>query len=883
MAGDSVLSFTILGKDRVSPTLLKVAKQLDKLQGQLDRFGTVSAKTMAVTSAASLASAAAIGGALGGLPVLFAAVGAAALSSNAEVRQAYSQLGDTIQAETTAAAGALVPYLTQAASDIGASFMRMQGQLAQAFAASGPHLLTLTKGVTDFAENALPGMVVATRSAGPAVKGLADLMSSAGSGTSDFLTALSSGSTAAGTVLTSLGRIVEFTLGRLGGLLAQLAGTAAATMPQVERFVINLVNAVTRLASGALPVLGGGLSIALTVLNGLLVVIEPIANEIGALTGVVLAAGLAWRTWSAISGMLINVGSAVTTYAGGLNAAMPTTAKFATRAGALLAALGGPFGAALGIAVVGLGLLASSQESAAERTQRHTSFARNLTTALRDSSGAMNQSVRATVAADQSVQDAITSAKAFGIASDQVVDAVLGQGTALADLRGHLQEVIRANTSYVENAKTGLSRPVHNERAQEAQKLLGDLDALNKKTGEAATGQRDYAKAIQSSGRSMLDSTAAGSGLSKAIKVLKDTASDADTKARALKDALDALTGGGLNLEQSQAKVNSHLLQLQDLFGRNIDKAEGFGRALLNADGSVNTMTKNGQSLFSTLTGLRDSTAEAAQKTYELAIQQGQSVPQAMEKARGVVQTSRDSFVNMATQMGLTRDQAQQLADRMHLIPGLVETLIRAPGLTPTQLELLVLKSRFDAVPNSKSITVTSLTREAQAELERVGFIVTRLPNGQVRVDAKTEGAKAELNEITKPRTVNVNVRVVGNSSIRIGGPNPMGALGGIVEPMAEGGIRALTPMSGSIARMVPPNSWRVVGDRLTGTEAFIPLDGSARSMAILAEANRRMGFGVGLGGGGQEVHYHLTIVQAGNSTVDLQAQFARMEQLAGI
>jgi hypothetical protein len=44
------------------------------------------------------------------------------------------------------------------------------------------------------------------------------------------------------------------------------------------------------------------------------------------------------------------------------------------------------------------------------------------------------------------------------------------------------------------------------------------------------------------------------------------------------------------------------------------------------------------------------------------------------------------------------------------------------------------------------------------------------------------------------------------------------------------------------IAEMVPASSWRVVGDRSDVPEAYIPLDGSPRSMAILAETMRRMG-----------------------------------------
>src|SRR5690606_8147017 len=44
-----------------------------------------------------------------------------------------------------------------------------------------------------------------------------------------------------------------------------------------------------------------------------------------------------------------------------------------------------------------------------------------------------------------------------------------------------------------------------------------------------------------------------------------------------------------------------------------------------------------------------------------------------------------------------------------------------------------------------------------------------------------------------------------------------------------------------SLATMVPANTFRVVGDRGDVPEAYIPMDGSPRSLALLAETVRRM------------------------------------------
>ncbi|MFI0465338.1 hypothetical protein ACH347_14775 [Saccharopolyspora sp. 5N102] len=73
--------------------------------------------------------------------------------------------------------------------------------------------------------------------------------------------------------------------------------------------------------------------------------------------------------------------------------------------------------------------------------------------------------------------------------------------------------------------------------------------------------------------------------------------------------------------------------------------------------------------------------------------------------------------------------------------------------------------------------------------------------------------------------------------------PLPLGNdAGRLVQPFATGAIAGLKPMR-PVAQVVPPQTWRVIGDRMHGDEAFIPVNDSARSQAILAETARRMGF----------------------------------------
>lgn len=122
---------------------------------------------------------------------------------------------------------------------------------------------------------------------------------------------------------------------------------------------------------------------------------------------------------------------------------------------------------------------------------------------------------------------------------------------------------------------------------------------------------------------------------------------------------------------------------------------------------------------------------------------------------------------------------------------------------------------------------------------------------GWVNVDANTSAAKAAIAEVTAPHYMTIYTRVQnpdGSFSSSTARYNAEGALltrfakGGIAA-YAGGGQRRLTPMAGNVAQVVPPDTWRVIGDNMRFPEAYIPLDPhSARSQALVDEANARMG-----------------------------------------
>ncbi len=154
----------------------------------------------------------------------------------------------------------------------------------------------------------------------------------------------------------------------------------------------------------------------------------------------------------------------------------------------------------------------------------------------------------------------------------------------------------------------------------------------------------------------------------------------------------------------------------------------------------------------------------------------------------------------------------------------------------------------FNAVPNVGAAE-SALTTVARARLP----LITAVPI--------VGAAQAALDALARPRTITytVVIRTVGSvpgfgalgvagAAARLAG----GATGAIVHPMRDGGVlgmkgggvgrKGLTPMRGGIAQVVKPNTWRVIGDRISGDEFFLPDDDKARSMRIGEEWARRRG-----------------------------------------
>jgi hypothetical protein len=156
-----------------------------------------------------------------------------------------------------------------------------------------------------------------------------------------------------------------------------------------------------------------------------------------------------------------------------------------------------------------------------------------------------------------------------------------------------------------------------------------------------------------------------------------------------------------------------------------------------------------------------------------------------------------------------------------------------------------------------KTFNITANNDDALQKIQAVQTALQGLVDKNINIIVNNQQALQAIQQVQSAldnlhdKTVTVTTNYVTT------GTPPGQAAGSILEPMARGGITYghsfgnllpmargghFTPMSGHQARIVQPNTFRIIGDRTHDAEAFIPINRSPRSRALLHETARRMG-----------------------------------------
>ncbi len=333
-----------------------------------------------------------------------------------------------------------------------------------------------------------------------------------------------------------------------------------------------------------------------------------------------------------------------------------------------------------------------------------------------------------------------------GVSLGDLTNAYLGQGTTLGELQKKLQQTADDHEKWVTTAR-GAAQAWDDEGLA----AIRAKDALGQVKGELEESQKKHKELSAAINQSGTTGTDAYSRLQSAVTTFSDKTKSADERVDALKRALDALNGNTQSFHDAETQLNAVMLQIDDTMKSNIDKADGWGKALVANDGLVNTSTRNGQTLNSQLTELRDSMLGVATRATEAAEQGLMPMSEAMNKSQTAMEQARAKAIQLATDMGVPKDQAKALADQMGLVPSTVTTLVTAQGIPAATAEILGLTGKLASIPPGKAVQIKAPTVEARQQLEALGFTVQRIPGSKnVSVTAPTGGARVNINALAE-------------------------------------------------------------------------------------------------------------------------------------
>ncbi|MEU8469598.1 phage tail tape measure protein [Streptomyces sp. NPDC029006] len=588
----------------------------------------------------------------------------------------------------------------------------------------------------------------------PVISGLGDLAGEGGAASTALdmvVTALDFAATAVGAlsgVLVPIGHVV----GTLVSGFAALPGPiqqfvlAALLVRRVQPAMTGLATTVRGNVTGAFRSLGEQMRYQQTLAAAAGQSLSRYGAAFAALQDrvpVIGRMGAAFRTASAASTGFAGAVRGVTAAAGvGLRDAM----------GGLMGAMGGPWGVALTGLTVGLGMLATSQQEAAAKAAEHKANIDGLTQAMRQSNGVIDESVRQQAA--QTIQNTKLGNTGTNLANvmgkvgytlSDLTDSYLGQGESVDQLADKMEKLAKAKSK--EAFADGGHEPDKSimKQANAYAAASKSLRGMSGDAKEAAKNAKDLDSATKGTG----DGASAYDRLKVAVGALADKTADADSRTRALRDALDLLSGGSVSLQAAQARVNEAITNANEAMKAGINHADGYGKALVQANGSLNTTTKNGQALFNTLNTVADGSANAAIAAYDFAQSQNKTLPQSLAAARGEMEKSRKAAIDLMGGYGLTATQAGKVADSLGLIPGQVSILLETKGVDTTLAELVAVQAEFQKVPQAKTIKVDALGEDAKKELEELGYKIKLIPGTrEYKITAPTKDARAQLDQL---------------------------------------------------------------------------------------------------------------------------------------
>ncbi|CQR59168.1 hypothetical protein [Streptomyces leeuwenhoekii] len=303
----------------------------------------------------------------------------------------------------------------------------------------------------------------------------------------------------------------------------------------------------------------------------------------------------------------------------------------------------------------------------------------------------------------------------------------------------------------VDKALAGLVKNGQADLAAEALKrLTAEYGKGGRDTSQFTKQLDDYESAIEDA-RFEQELAAASMGL------FGRAAMDTQAKLEAQKKSADGLRQSILALNEVNRAAGSAMSAFEQSLDDVTRATQNHAGALRMRDGELDLGSQKARDAEKVLSELAANTDAAAAAARE----QGKS----WEHVNGIFTEGRSAFIAAADSMGLTRQQAEALADSYLKIPD-AKSMTLEMRTEDAVASLNNVIAAIQATPDAKSVTVSALTDDAVIMLEALGYKVTELKDGRFTVTAETGTASTNLDQVRQKRDGLQDKTIVINSSV---------------------------------------------------------------------------------------------------------------------
>ncbi|MFE7609251.1 phage tail tape measure protein [Streptomyces celluloflavus] len=418
----------------------------------------------------------------------------------------------------------------------------------------------------------------------------------------------------------------------------------------------------------------------------------------------------------------------------------------------IMGLFGGPLGFALTGATAAVGLWADANAKAKQKAEEHRTKVAELGREIYENNGRITRATAVT----EALGAAQTKVGGFGKNLRQVLS---DQGITMGDLTDAfhsgagglkaLAERMREGQQAAEDELESLAR--HGKGQSKAADAARDhgvqaglaadkLEELAGASSEQATHAQRLAEANRKGAHSLTSASDATKAYEQALKTLSSESATATERGEALFDVwerlIDAASGGEKATKQWQSAVKKAAEETEaakKAAGGAIQVNKEWSSSVIKAGGDLSDTGGRSEELTKALIELRKKTANVIETTADLA------------EGKETMAQTREAAIGMAKGMGLSEEAAKKVVDQLKMTPETVETLMKINGGDEAVRKVEGVRIKLLSLADKKEIVIKAPDRPVIAELERIGFKVKELPNGNVRITVDDENAWLEL------------------------------------------------------------------------------------------------------------------------------------------